>query len=205
MGDGDGDGDGNGTDGEFRGKNDDDDDHDHDHDRGRDHDQAEAALLFPFVCCCNFQFWLRYSERHGGFATATELIAGSLLKTATKHLEVPRRHAEHQPLRPEPKNTMRPSEAVRGCWEASPLAQDVRWQRFVLERSTSIKKCETVVGCGVSCLQNEVKKTKCCLGNFGDHQKKSQRPVSILESRKLRDFQAGPRFRRVKKKLRTTI
>ena len=43
-------------------------------------------------------------------------------------------------------------------------------------------------------------KKMCCLGNFGDHRKKrSQRLVSILESKKLRDILAGPRFRMVKK------
>ena len=47
---------------------------------------------------------------------------------------------------------------------------------------------------GSECLRNEIEK-KSCMGNSGDHQKKrSQRLVSILEIKKLRDFQAGPRF-----------
>ena len=68
--------------------------------------------------------------------------------------------------------------------------------------SICVKKCETVVGCGVSCLQerNENKKTF-CLGHFGDHQKnRTQRLVLILERKKLRDAQAGPRFRMLKKR-----
>ena len=52
------------------------------------------------------------------------------------------------------------------------------------------------------------KKTKCCWGNFGDHQKKDPSVrCRFGRANKLRDIQAGPRFRMVKKKdkLRTTI
>ena len=50
-------------------------------------------------------------------------------------------------------------------------------------RSTSTKKCETVVGCGVSCLQNDFFFfKKCCLGNFGDHPKKNKIPASGVDS-----------------------
>ena len=72
--------------------------------------------------------------------------------------------------------------------------------RRAVGRSTNIKKCETVVGCGVSCLQNEMKKKKRVVWVIlvTTKTKRSQRPLSILESKKLRDTQAGPRFRMVK-------
>ena len=70
-----------------------------------------------------------------------------------------------------------------------------------LGRSTSIKKCETGVGCGGQLFAKRNEKKRCCSGNFGDPQKKDpKRPLSMLESKKLRDIQAGPRFRMVKKR-----
>ena len=77
-------------------------------------------------------------------------------------------------------------------WSRHPMSGEVH------EHQKSVKRLWAV---GVRCLQNEMNKKKCRLGNFGDHPKKgSQRSVSILESKKLRDIQAGPRFRTVKKR-----
>ena len=57
-----------------------------------------------------------------------------------------------------------------------------------------IKNCETVVGCGKRSEKSDVWVI------LVTPKKRSQRPVSILVSKKLREIQAGPGFRMVKKR-----